>query len=233
MDFSELSIEQLNSYRDFLLELLTPRRKELLLEKIAHRTRYLSVVVENIFQPHNTSAVIRSCDCFGVQDLHVIENKNTYKVNPDIVLGANRWINISQYPNAEDTTRQCILGLKNKGYKIVATTPHLDSFTPETLPVDHKIALVFGAEVEGISRDVSELADYSLRIPMVGFTESLNISVSAAICLYSMSQRIRNDEINWRLDAREQAEVLIKWAKINLRRPEIIENAYFSDRNKA
>jgi tRNA (guanosine-2'-O-)-methyltransferase len=215
------------------MELLTPQRKERLLHHINFRTRHLSVVIENIFQPHNTSAVIRSCDCFGVQDLHVIECRNIYKVNPDIVLGANRWINIHKQPNGENATSDCLKNLKNLGYKIVTTSPHIDSYTPETLPLDQKIALVFGAEVEGVTAEAQDMADYTLQIPMVGFTESLNISVSAAICMYRLSERIRNSDLDWRLSEREKTEILISWAKTNLRKAETIERAYFAGLNKA
>lgn len=232
MLYSNLTLEQLEGYRDFLLTLLTEPRKQRLLDHIRHRTRHLTVVIENIYQPHNASAIIRSCDCFGIQDLHIIENKNPYRVNPNVVLGSNRWINIIIHPSAPLTTNKCLEGLKKDGYKIVATTPHIDSFTPESLPIDDKIALVLGAELEGISPEVNNNADYFLRIPMVGFTESLNVSVSAAICLYTISNRLRNSTVKWQLSPREQALTLIQWAKVNLNKPDIIEKSFFAGFDK-
>lgn len=232
MIYSDLTLEQLEGFRDFLLTLLTEQRKQRLLDHIRYRTRHLTVVIENLYQPHNASAVIRSCDCFGIQDLHIIENKNPYRVNPNIVLGSNRWINIEKHPNGPLTTKHCLDGLKMYGYKIVATTPHIDSYTPENLPLDDKIALVLGAELEGISQEVNNNADYFLRIPMVGFTESLNVSVSAAICLYTLSNRLRSSAINWQLSPREQALTLIQWAKTNLNKPDIIERTFFGSNDK-
>jgi len=230
--YANLTLEQIEGYRDFLLQLLTDARKQRLLDHIRFRTRHLTMVVENVYQPHNASAVIRSCDCFGIQDLHIIENKNPYRINPDIVLGANRWVDVHKYPDGPLATKDCLEGLKSAGYKIVATTPHLDSYTPEDLPLGEKVALVFGAELEGISPEVNLHADYFLRIPMVGFTESLNVSVSAAICLYTLATRLRNSDLNWQLSPHEHAEILIQWAKVNLNKPEVIEKSYFSGLNK-
>jgi tRNA (guanosine-2'-O-)-methyltransferase len=114
---------------DYLLSFLTPQRKEKFLKVAGERTRHIAVVLEDIYQPHNASAVLRSCDCFGVQDVHIIENKNHFDVNPDVAVGASKWLSLHKYRREEDNTTACLAALKNKGYLLVATTP-----TPGNIP---------------------------------------------------------------------------------------------------
>jgi tRNA (guanosine-2'-O-)-methyltransferase len=210
---------------EYLSSFITSNRKSRLEEVILTRTRYLSVVLENIYQSHNTSAVLRSCDCFGIQDIHIIEDQYASKTHPDIALGSDKWLNLYHYKKP-GATEECLLKLKEQGYRIVATSPHNNSYDLETLPLDRKIALVFGTEMEGISSYVDLHTDLYVKIPMVGFTESLNISVSAAVCLYALSQRIRKNAISWELSAEEKTGVLLKWVKNTLKKPDILEREF-------
>jgi len=192
-------------------KIITPNKQEMFDRIAAERTRHLTVVMENIYQEHNASAVLRSCDCFGLQELHVIEKDNEYKIQRDIALGAGRWVDMHTYDDGHEVTRDCILGLREKGYKIVATTPHTDSQTIHTLNLDQPVALVFGTERRGISEEVVELADEFVKIPMYGFTESFNISVSVAIVLNTLRQRLEQSDLPWKLDEQEQILLKIDW----------------------
>ncbi len=195
----------------WLSQFVTEARMRRFTEVVGRRTRYLTIVLEDIFQPHNTSAVLRSCDCFGVQDVHIIENRNHYRVNPDVALGASNWLTLHRYNHPEDNTIACLEKLKRQGYRLVATTPHENEHTPEDLPLDQKTALLFGTELHGLSGVALEMADEYVRIPMTGFTESLNISVSAATLLYVLTRRLHLSTIPWELSEPDQDEVLLSF----------------------
>ena len=212
----------LSRLTEHLGQFVTPERLEKFNELLIHRTRHITVVLEDIFQPHNASAVLRTCDCFGIQDVHIIENQNKYQVNPDVALGASKWLTLKKYTGEPSNTNRCLKQLKSQGYQIVATTPHQNDFTPETLPLDGKTALVFGTELKGLTEEAILLADSYVRIPMVGFTESLNISVSAATLLYTLTQRLRKSGIPWQLPEEESAEVLLSWLMQSVKKSEII-----------
>ncbi|MEI7982949.1 MAG: RNA methyltransferase, partial [Bacteroidota bacterium] len=168
------------------------------------------------------SAVLRSCDCFGIQDVHIIENRNKYEVNPDVALGASKWLNLFRYSGFENNTVMCLKSLKQKGYRLVATSPHLNDFTPETLPLEKKTALLFGTELAGLTPAALDLADDFIKIPMVGFTESLNISVSAAIFLQTLTHRLRLSNVPWQLNKTEQDEIMLAWLRQSVNKSEVI-----------
>ena len=192
----------------------------------AERTKHLTVVLENIHQEHNASAVLRSCDCFGIQDLHVIEKNNQYKVQRDIALGAGRWVDLYNFDKGENPSLDCIKKLKEKGYKIVATTPHTNDVTINELELSQPIALVFGTEHTGISEEIIAEADEFVKIPMFGFSESFNISVSVAITLNVLRNRLEQSELNWKLSPEEQTALKIKWSKKILRAGNELEVAF-------
>lgn len=214
------------AYLDYLATLITGDRLQRMHTVLAARTRYLTVVLEDIYQPHNASAVLRSCDCFGLLDVHIIENKNTYHVNPDVALGSSKWLHLTTHNAEEDNTTACLRKLKAAGYRIVATTPHKNDVNLEQLPLDQKTALVFGNEREGLSPKALQLADEFMKIPMVGFTESLNISVSAAVSLYALTTRLRQSDNNWQLSGDEKTDILIQWIHNTLKHPELIRADY-------
>lgn len=205
-----------------LLEFITENRKELFNSVISERTKHLTVVLEDIFQPQNASAVLRSCDVFGIQDVHIIENENEYNVNPRVVHGASKWINLHKYNKDKNNTVDCINQLKAKGYKVYGTTPHTNDTLIENLPIESKTALMFGTEMTGLSDIAMQNVDGFVKIPMYGFTESLNISVSASICLYEISKRLKVSNINWQLTEEEQTDQLIDWAMKTIKSSELI-----------
>ena len=185
---------------------------------LSNRTRYITVVLEDLFQSHNASAVIRSCDCFGIQDVHMIENSFKYSANPDVAVGSAQWLNIIKHNHTKDNTIDAIEKLKKNGYRIVATTPHTNDTQLHNLNLENgKIALLFGAELTGLSKTAMKIADEYVKIPMKGFTESFNISVSAAICLYNLTQRLHNSDIDWKLSKNEADEILEKWLRISVK----------------
>ena len=203
----------------FLTQFITDERRQRFEEVLSFRTRHLTVVLEDIFQPHNASAVLRSCDLRGVQDVHIVENNYQYDVNPDVVMGSTKWLNLYHYNKVEFNTPETFERLREKGYRIVATCPHRDDFTPETLPLDCPVALVFGTEKLGLSDYAVEHADMHVRIPMFGFTESYNISVSAALLLYSLTNRLHaSTDIDWHLSEEEKDELRLEWTRRTLSR---------------
>lgn len=193
----------------YLEGFLTEQRKSRFAEMLAMRTRYLTVALEDVFQMHNASAVVRSCDVFGIQDAHMIEERFGQRLDKNIALGAEKWVDVHRFTSS----RECMGHLRAQGYRIVATSPHLDEFTPSNLPLDRPLAIFFGTEKEGLSPYVLQQADAHLAIPMVGFTESLNISVAAAIVLYELSKRLRQTDLPWKLTEREIREKRLDWAK--------------------
>ena len=226
--YLDLSLVNKQALYSFLSEFISENKKNKFEEIILQRTRYLTVVLEDIFQPHNASAVLRSCDCFGIQDIHIIENNNKYEINPDVALGSSKWLSLFRYNQTNDNTLSCIQHLKSSGYSIVATTPHKDDFTPEQLPLDKKIALVFGTEKEGLTKNAIGMADSFVKIPMYGFTESLNISVSVALLVRSITERLHNSEYNWQLTEKENLDVRIAWAKNVVKKSNLLEKEFFN-----
>ena len=224
IDESDFQTRQ--KFLSFLLTFISENKIRKFASIILKRTRYLTIVLEDIYQPHNASAVLRSCDCFGIQDVHIIENMNKYEVNPDVALGSAKWLTLIKYNSETNNTKSCLVSLKNKGYKIVATSPNQDDFTPETLPLDHKVALVFGTELAGLTDKAMELADEYVRIPMYGFTESLNISVSAALLLFTLSERLRKSNVNWHLSEEDKIEIMLHWARGVVNQPAAMEREF-------
>jgi len=194
---------------------------------IHNRTRFVVPVLEDIFQSHNANAVIRSAECFGVQDVHVIEVLNRYAANIGVAKGASEWVDMYKYTSTE----QCFAALRAQGYLIVATSPHSDSkrkqYTLSQLPLDQKIALVFGTEETGLSDYALAHADAFITIPMYGFTESFNISVSVALCLYDITTRMRASHIPWQLTEDEMLDVRLSWLRRAVRGSAELERRLF------
>ena len=199
---------------DYMSGFLTGERIQTLRRTLAMRTRYMTILTENTFHPQNASALVRHCEAFGVQDLHTVETMCRFDPSVNIVRGTDKWIDIIRH----DSTEEAIASLKASGYRIVATTPHRESCTPETFDVEKgRFCLVFGTEHAGVSPQIISAADEFLRIPMCGMGESLNVSASAAILIYMLSQRRRLAEVAWRLSEAERSEVMFRWVLSSLR----------------
>lgn len=219
---------------EYLENFVSGRRVELFDKVLSDRTSYISVVLEDIFQPHNASAVLRTCDCLGIQQVHIIENRNEYNVNPDVALGSDKWLTMVKYRGEGNNTYEAYKDLRSRGYRIVATALHekeavsLDKFELGKGPV----ALVFGTEMHGLSRQAVEEADEYLQIPMYGFTESYNISVSAAIILYELSARLRTSDISWQMSEEEKISVKLNWLRNSVKKSELLVQKYLGMKNQ-
>ena len=204
----------------YLETYLTNERKERFKKVLSERTRHFTVVTEDVYQLHNTSAVMRTCDVFGIQDLHVVEEKVSKRIDKEIAMGAQKWVSFNRYNSIKD----CIKNLKNSGYQIIATTPHHKSTMLHEFDVSKKSAFFFGKESDGLSDTVMAAADGFLTIPMYGFTESLNISVSAAIILQSVVTKMKRSDVKWQLSEEEKFAIELLWAKNTIKASgEIIE----------
>jgi tRNA (guanosine-2'-O-)-methyltransferase len=214
----------------YLQQFVTERRVKLFDSHLENRTRYITVVLEDIFQPHNASAVLRSCECFGIQDLHIIENRNAYHINPDVALGSYKWLTLRRYNQPGDNTTHALRQLKQDGYRIVAAMPHKkDCKLQDFNLAQGKTALVFGTELEGLSPTAISLADEFIQIPMVGFTESLNISVSAAICIHHLAAALHISDIAWHLSDEEKQDLKLIWLKNTIKKSDKIEQAFLDN----
>ena len=210
---------------------LTENRKALFKKVLEDRTRHVTVVLEDIFQPHNASAVIRTCDIFGIQDVHAIENKYTNKVSRRVAKGSQKWITSKRYKSDANNTQICLNTLREKGYQIIATTPHNNSGLLQDFDVTKKSAFVFGVEAEGVSNYVKDNADGFLKIPMVGFTESLNISVAAAIILQDVTTKLRMSNVDWKLSEEEKEILYLDWVRKTIKNVDKIEQHYYQNNN--
>ena len=204
---------------------LSPQRREKFLRVLGQRTRHFTVATEDVYQLHNTSAVIRSCDVFGIQDVHIVEEVNTKRIDREIAMGAQKWVDIHRY----HSVNACVAQLKQSGYQIVATTPHAEDAALADFDVRKKSCFFFGTETNGLSDAVLSQADASLKIPMVGFTESLNISVSAAIILQHTTNALRKSDVNWQLSANELMEKRWDWTQKTIKSFDEILSRYTAE----
>lgn len=216
---------------EHLKSLVTPERFARMREVLDQRTRYITVVLEDIFQPHNASAVVRTCDALGVQDLHTITKRNTWRLNDEVSLGSAQWLDLHTYSGSDVSATGVLRTIKERGYRIIATTPH--ERAQSIFDLDLKkgpVALVFGTELTGISEEVFAEADEFAYIPMYGFVESFNISVSVALCLSELSHSLRRQGLDWQLSEKEKTELLGRWVRQSVKRADIIEREFLSKR---
>lgn len=211
-------------YLAYLETFLTVNRKERFLEVLQNRTRHFTIAVEDVYQLHNTSAVMRSCEVFGIQDLHVIEERFGKRIDKEIAMGAEKWVDIHRYQN----NTSCIEELRKQGFQIVATSPHIQAGFLADFDITKPSAIFFGTEKTGLSEDILQQADAYIKIPMVGFTESLNISVSAAIVIQDITERLRKSGINWQLTENEILEKRIDWSRKSIKDIDFITERFYN-----
>ena len=213
-------LEHLESY-------LTPHRLERFNHVIEGRTKHFTVATEDVYQLHNTSAVIRSCDVFGIQEVNIVEEINSKRIDREIAMGAQKWVDLNRY----HSIKECIADVKSKGYQIVATTPHTDDCELHDFDVTKKSCFFFGRETEGLSQEVLDEADVFLKIPMSGFTESLNISVSAAIILQHVTTKLKKTSLEWGLTEDEKLYKRLDWCTKTIKSHEEIIHRFFNKDN--
>lgn len=204
----EHDIEWYNKRIEYLSEFMTPERFSTLQNAVSQRTEYMTLCVENTFHSQNASALVRSCEAFGIEVIHSVENLCKFRPNENIVKGSDKWVEITHHSNASELISE----LKGKGFRIVATSPHFNDHTPESFDVEAgPFALFFGTERQGISQEVIDQADEFVKIPMCGMVESLNVSASASILLYNLSTRLRASKVGWQLEDMRRTKLLYDW----------------------
>jgi len=195
-----------------LKEFVLPERFLTFQQVLSQRTRYISLLIENVYQSHNASAIVRTAEALGIQDIYVYERKNNFNPNEEISMGAHKWLNIHRFSENSISTTELITNLKNKGYRIIATSLHDKSTDIESLDLlKGKIMFLFGTEKEGLTEEIKSQADEFIKIPMVGFTESFNVSVSVGIILYSMITKLQKSNINYKLSEEEIEKLMMDW----------------------
>lgn len=226
-DITQLAFHEKRALFHYLSQYITRHKLDLFEKVLQYRTRFITIGLENIFQPQNASAVLRTCDLFGIQDIHIVENNNEYNVNPQVALGASKWLNMYHYNEKEFNTPDLYTALRSSGYRIVATTPHKEDYTIDNLPLeDGPVALMFGTELEGLTDWAIENADDYVKIPMYGFTESFNISVSAALAIRTLTERLRQTKLPWQLSEEQKMDIRLQWARKVVKRSDAHEKEF-------
>jgi len=213
-----------------LIKHITENKKEKILNIVQSRTNYITVVLENIHELYDINAVIRSCECLGIQSFHVVENNKKYKTKSSVSVGSSKWVDITRYSN-KNNLDICINSLKENGYKIVATSPSKRYKPINELDLNNKLALFFGDEENGLSDEVFQKADEIVTIPMYGFTESFNLSVSVGIAVYNIIKRLQKSNLNWKLSEDEVLDLELKWIKKIIKKAKILEKDFLEERN--
>ena len=209
---------------EFLGEYVTENKRTKIEAALAERTRHVTILLEEIYQPHNASACLRNCDCLGFQDVHVVENRNEYRPNDNISMGSSKWLTLHRYRKVQSAVET----LRNQNYRIVATTPNYDGYDPISLPLDQPVALMFGTEEEGLTEEAIELADDYLCLPMYGFTQSFNISVTVALTLSRIAERLRESKtLDWHLSDKDKETITLEWYRNIVKRHETLEQEYW------
>jgi tRNA (guanosine-2'-O-)-methyltransferase len=214
---------------EYLEGFITDNRKKGFLKVLQNRTKHFTIAMEDVYQLHNTSAVMRNCEVFGIQELNVIEQKFGKRIDTEIAMGAQKWVDVNRF----NTVQSCIDEMRAKGYQIIATTPHNDSCMLHEFNISKRSAIFFGTEKNGLSEDVINQADGFIKIPMVGYTESLNISVSAAIIIQDITTRLRQSGIKWQLKEEEILEKRLDWTRKSIKDIDFIERKYLGSKEKA
>lgn len=221
-DVPEISLETKRSLLPYLRTFITEERDARILEVLANRTRHFTVVLEDLYQTQNISAVMRTCECYGVQDVHIIEKENEFIIHDAISMGSNKWLTLHNYKNEPGNVAKCADWLHANGYKLIATMPAENSVFVDDLPVDEKTAFFFGTELTGLSDEAVAVCDGAVKIPMYGFTESFNISNSVAILTSNMTERLRRSQVDWRLTPDEHDELYFEWLCKSIRNIDLI-----------
>ncbi len=224
-----MNSEDKRKFTAFLEEYVTSERRGKMNKVLDSRTDYITVALEDIYQSHNASAVLRSCDAFGIQDVHIIENRNKYRINPGVALGSSGWLTLNRYNSGSDNSLDAVTELKKRGYRIIATMPYDSDVDLEEFDLEKgKCALFFGTEMHGLSDTVLSRADGFMKIPMFGFVESFNISVSCAISLHHLTWSLRRSSIPWQLTPERKADVYLDWLRKSVRNSSLYEKIFFN-----
>ena len=220
-------LKQSRLLTQYFSQFVSDHKKEFIEQVLDQRTRYVTVVLEDIYQSQNASAVVRTCECLGLQDIHIIETSSSWSTNRQVLKGSDKWMDIIRYRNKKsNNTEDCFNHLRKQGYRIAVTDPSPDGIAIDAVPLENPLAIVMGNEHHGSSPYAIDQADMKVHIPMAGFTESLNISVSAAICLNTLLVRLRKSEFPWPLKEEDKDLLRLQWYKKVVRRSELVEREF-------
>ncbi len=215
------------AYLHYLKKFVTKERQEKIKEILTLRTRHVTIALEEVSQSQNVAAIMRTCEAMGIQDAYSIERDTAIDIKTNIARGAIQWMTLHRYKikDQANPTLACIKKLQTEGYHVIATSPHATKKLLD-IPVDKKIAFVFGTEISGLSDLALAAADERISIPQYGFVESFNVAVSAALCLYDVTTRLRASAIPWQLTSEEQFELELEWMEQSVERPELMKAAF-------
>ena len=211
-------------------EHVTERRRRRMAEVLQRRISSITVVLENLYDPHNTAAVVRSAEGFGLDRICAVEIPNRFKPQRAISMGADRWVEVDRYKGLA----KCLTDQSAKGFTIAAADVGPGCVPLEELPLDRPLALVFGTERDGLSRRAKGLSDVRFTIPMDGFVESFNVSVSAAVALYALTTRKRGILAAEGKIGELDDETLVKrgqsWLKKTVKNAAVVERRMLAER---
>jgi tRNA (guanosine-2'-O-)-methyltransferase len=212
---------------EYLCSYLTENKKTKIEQISANRSNYLTIALEDINEPKDASAVIRTCECFGIQEINIIENQNRYKINPDVTMGSSKWTNINHFKKSEqNNSKICLQNLRVKGYKIVGMVNNEIGTPIEKIPLDKKYAFVFADEGKDLSEYVVDNSDFTARVSTYGFTGSFNLSAYVAVVIHNFTTRLNQSQIGWKLNNEEILDLKIKWVKKVLKSSELLEKKF-------
>ena len=204
-----------------LSDYVSGHKKERMEAVLNLRTEHITVVLEDIYQPHNAAAVIRTCEAFGIQDLHVIEKEKLFSPAKDIAVGSQKWITLHHHRGSR-ATEHCLTSLRGKGYSLAALTLD-ESATPlQQLPLDQPLALCIGSEKPGLTETTQFQCDQKVIIPMFGFAQSFNLSVAVGIALQLLVPQLHRSTIDWRISANRRDSLRLEWYKKSIRNADLI-----------
>lgn len=192
---------------------LTEARQEKCRAILDERMSYMSIVLEDIYNPQNSNAVLRTADCFGVQNVHIVETMNVHEERNLVSKGSEKWLSLHRYNTPDiDNSLVCIKRLKEQGIRIVSAMPHKEGVDIRDFDVKKgPFAIVLGNELYGVSMEMEEFSDEYINIPMYGFTESLNLSVAGALCMHELRNKICREVPDWPLTEDERKNVHLEW----------------------
>ena len=193
---------------EYLQQFLTEER----LKKINHfsveSSDFVLPIIEDVYQFRNAAAIVRSVEACGFHKIVAMESENEFNPNLRVTKGAETWMEVERLPHNIDSLKE----IKNRGYKIVAVSPENDATLLSDFEIIEPVALVFGTEKEGVTKEILDFADETVIIPMYGFTKSFNVSVAAAICFYELKQKLLHSNIDYKLSEEKLWGMKVRWA---------------------
>lgn len=205
-----ISKEFLNNFDlyNYLTGFISKEKIEKIENLVNNRTNFILPILEDLYQFRNAGAIVRSMESFGFQSLIALENRNKFKPESTVARGADKWIDISYKPSNIESLKE----IKEMGYQLVAISPEINAIDICDFQLTKPTALIFGTEFKGVSEETLNYADLCVKIPMLGFTESLNVSVAAGICFYEMRNKLEVSNLDWHLTNIQKLNLKIKWA---------------------